>query len=40
MELSVSGIVNESRYRSKAIPNAGALVKPEDLGQRQESFEV
>ena len=40
VELSVSGIVNESRYRSKTIPNAGALVKPEDLGQRQESFEV
>ena len=40
VELSVSGIVNESRYRSKTIPNAGALVKPEDLGQQQESFEV
>ena len=39
-ELSASGIVNESRYRSKTIPTAGALVKPEDLGQQQESFEV
>ena len=39
-ELSTSGIVNESRYRSKTIPTAGALVKPEDLGQQQESFEV
>ena len=40
VELSASGIVNESRYRSKTIPNAGAVVKPEDLGQKQESFEV
>ena len=40
VELSGSGIVNESRYRSKTIPTAGALVKPEDLGQQQESFEV
>ena len=38
--LNASGIVNESRYRSKTIPTAGALVKPEDLGQKQESFEV
>ena len=40
VELSTSGIVNESRYRSKTIPTAGAIVKPEDFGQRQESFEV
>ena len=39
-ELSASGITNESRYRSKTIPTAGAVLKPEDLGQRQESFEV
>ena len=39
-ELSASGIVNESRYRCKTIPTAGAILKPEDLGQRQESFEV
>ena len=38
--LSGSGIVNESRYRSKTIPTAGAILKPEDLGQKQESFEV
>ena len=38
--LSGSGIVNESRYRSKTIPSAGAILKPEDLGQKQESFEV
>ena len=40
VELSASGIVNETRYRSKTIPTAGAVVKPEDLGQQQESFEV
>ena len=38
--LNTSGIVNQSRYRSKTIPSAGAILKPEDLGQQQESFEV
>ncbi len=38
--LGRSGIVNESRYRSKTIPSAGALLKPEDTGEKQESFEV
>ena len=38
--LSASGIVNQSRYRSKTIPTAGAILKPEDLGQTQEQFEV
>jgi hypothetical protein len=38
--LGASGIVNQSRYRSKTIPTAGAILKPEDLGQKQESFEV
>ena len=38
--LSASGIVNQSRYRSKTIPTAGAILKPEDMGQKQESFEV
>ena len=38
--LSSSGIVNASRYRTKTIPSAGAILKPEDLGQQQESFEV
>ena len=40
VRLSVSGITNQSRYRSKTIPAAGAILKPEDLGQQQESFEV
>ena len=38
--LSTSGIVNESRYRSKTIPTAGALLKEEDSGVKQETFEV
>ena len=38
--LGESGIVNQSRYRSKTIPSAGAVLKPEDMGQQQESFEV
>ena len=38
--LSASGIVNESRYRSKTIPTAGALLREEDAGIRQETFEV
>ena len=38
--LGASGIVNQSRYRSKTIPSAGAILKPEDLGQTQESFDV
>ena len=38
--LGESGIVNQTRYRSKTIPTAGAILKPEDLGQKQESFEV
>ena len=38
--LDGSGIVNESRYRSKTIPTAGALLKEEDTGIKQASFEV
>ena len=38
--LEGSGIVNESRYRSKTIPTAGALLKEEDAGIKQASFEV
>ncbi len=35
-----SGIVNESRYRSKTVPAAGALLKPEDAPEKQISFDV
>ena len=38
--LSKSGIVNASRYRTKTIPSSGAILKPEDLGQQQDRFEV
>ena len=35
-----SGIVNLSRYRTKTIPAAGALLKEEDSGDKQIAFEV
>ena len=38
--LSESGIVNESRYRTKTIPSAGALLKEEDTPDKQQSFDV
>ena len=38
--LEDSGIVNQSRYRSRTIPAAGALVKEEDAPDKQISFEV
>ena len=38
--LKDSGIVNESRYRCKTVPAAGALLKEEDSPEKQISFEV
>ena len=38
--LEGSGIVNVSRYRSKTIPTAGAILKEEDSPEKQDSFEV
>ena len=38
--LGDSGIVNQSRYRSKTIPAAGAILKEEDSPEKQQSFEV
>jgi len=35
-----SGIVNQSRYRSKTIPTAGSLLKEEDSFEKQQSFDV
>ena len=35
-----SGIVNLSRYRTKTVPSAGAILKPEDAPEKQISFEV
>ena len=38
--LAESGIVNQSRYRSKNIPAAGALLKEEDSPEKQITFEM
>ena len=38
--LSRSGIVNESRYRTKAIPSAGSILKEEDSPEKQQTFDV
>ncbi len=38
--LEGSGIVNESRYRSKTIPTAGAILKEEDMAEKQQAFDV
>ena len=37
---SQSGIENLSRYRSRTVPAAGALLKEEDAPEKQISFEV
>ncbi len=38
--VSTSGIVNLSRYRTRTIPSAGAILKPEDSPEKQIQFEV
>ena len=38
--LKDSGIVSESRYRTKTIPSAGSLLKEEDSAEKQQTFEV
>ena len=38
--LAQSGIVNESRYRTKTIPSAGAVLKEEDSPEKQQSFDL
>jgi len=38
--LEESGIVNASRYRTRTLPTAGALLKEEDSLEKQVSFEV
>jgi hypothetical protein len=35
-----SGIVNQSRYRTKTIPAAGAQRKSEDTPEKQITFDV
>jgi len=38
--LEESGIVNASRYRTKNLPTAGALLKEEDSPEKQISFDM
>ena len=38
--VSTCGIANQSRYRTRTLPSAGALLKPEDAPEKQISFEV
>ncbi len=38
--LENSGIVNQARYRTKALPAAGALLKPEDGDEKQLEMEL
>ena len=38
--LTESGITNESRYRTKTIPSAGAILKEEDSVEKQQTFDV
>ena len=40
MPLEESGIVNQSRYRSKNIPTAGAILKEEDSPEKQITLEI
>ena len=35
-----SGIVNQSRYRTRTLPAAGAILKEEDASEKQITFEV
>jgi DNA gyrase subunit A len=38
--LDNSGIANQSRYRTKTIPAAGALLKEEDSSEKQTTFDI
>ena len=40
VRLEESGIVNASRYRSRTIPTAGAILKEEDAPEKQIGFEI
>ena len=40
LPLEQSGIENQGRYRTKAIPAAGALLKPEDMQEKQEKLDI
>ena len=38
--LAQAGIVNESRYRTRTLPAAGALLREEDSEEKQISLEL
>jgi len=40
VKVEESGIVNQSRYRTRTLPSAGALLKEEDSQEKQISFEL
>ena len=40
LRLAESGIENQSRYRMKTIPAAGAILRPEDSQEKQAAFDV
>ena len=40
LPLEQSGIENQGRYRTKTIPAAGALLKPEDMQEKQEKLDI
>ncbi len=40
LRVEESGIVNQSRYRTRTVPSAGALLKEEDSQEKQITFDV
>ena len=38
--LEGSGIVSESRYRTRTIPSAGAILREEDGPDKQQTFDI
>ena len=38
--LEGSGIVNDSRYRTRTIPSAGAILREEDGPDKQQTFDI
>ena len=40
VELERSGIVNAARYRTRTLPAAGALLRPEDAEEKQMELEL
>ena len=40
VKAEMSGITNQSRYRTRTLPSAGALLKEEDAPEKQISFDM